>query len=290
VLLKTMIPILSPYVRPYVSDSTWRSMGELYLRVEQARSAARDRLIYLRDKTHVCQVREQTIKIRVSNYLEKYRAETYATKEPDTLEWLDEHLRDGDVFFDVGANIGLYSLYAGKLRPSATVFAFEPESLNFARLCGNVLANRLDNVIPTCIPLTDRETFDYFRLSEFNAGSSCHGFGEGGTAEFVGGEKPNLRQGMLGTSIDILVERHGLARPNLIKVDVDGIEERITSGMMSTLKHGSVRTVLIEITSHRGNPGPIPEQLAGLGFQLRRRGIEHKYGEYACQNHIYERT
>lgn len=56
--------------------------------------------------------------------------------------------RDGDIFYDVGANIGLYSLYAAKLRPTCRVFAFEPVSHNFGNLCENLLLNRVANVTP----------------------------------------------------------------------------------------------------------------------------------------------
>jgi hypothetical protein len=73
-----------------------------------------------------CKVDELSIAIRISTPNEHYRADTYATKEPETIEWLRENLRDGDSFYDVGANIGLYSLYAAKLQPRCRVFAFEP--------------------------------------------------------------------------------------------------------------------------------------------------------------------
>src|SRR5206468_150350 len=91
-----------------------------------------------------------TLALHVSSAQEHYRADTYATKEPETIEWVRRRLGKGDVLFDVGANIGLYSLFAAKLEPSCRVVAFEPESNNFSSLCRNVLLNRLDNVIPCC--------------------------------------------------------------------------------------------------------------------------------------------
>ena len=83
-----------------------------------------------------CEIDGLSIAIRVSTPNEYHRADIYATKEPETIEWLRENLRDGDVFYDVGANIGLYSLYAAKLRAACRVFALEPESQNFGKLCG----------------------------------------------------------------------------------------------------------------------------------------------------------
>ena len=46
------------------------------------------------------------------------------------LEWLDEKLQDGDVFFDVGANVGIYSIYAALRNKKTTIYAFEPEYSN----------------------------------------------------------------------------------------------------------------------------------------------------------------
>ena len=63
------------------------------------------------------------------------RAETFFTKEPDTIEWI-ESFDKNDVFLDIGANIGIYSLYAAK--NVSKVWAIEPESLNFAMLNLNI--------------------------------------------------------------------------------------------------------------------------------------------------------
>ena len=74
---------------------------------------------------------------------ELWRASTYETKEPDTMDWIRTHVRDG-VLYDVGANIGQYSLYAAKLRAEPLeVLAFEPEALNHAKLVRNIVHNGL---------------------------------------------------------------------------------------------------------------------------------------------------
>jgi hypothetical protein len=109
-----------------------------------------------------CEIDDLSIAIRVSTPNEYHRANTYAAKEPETIEWLRENLRDGDVFYDVGANIGLHSLYGGKLRAACRVFAFEPESQNFGKLCGNLLLDRVANVTPCFFPLSNYEAFAPF--------------------------------------------------------------------------------------------------------------------------------
>ena len=66
------------------------------------------------------------------------RANTFFSKEPETLAWIDA-MTENDVLFDVGANIGIYSVYAAL--KGLKVFAFEPESLNYAEL--NILSNTM---------------------------------------------------------------------------------------------------------------------------------------------------
>ena len=66
-------------------------------------------------------------KLLSENWITKYRARSFNDKEPEMLNWLDETLHDGDVFFDVGANVGIYSLYTALRNPKTKVYAFEPE-------------------------------------------------------------------------------------------------------------------------------------------------------------------
>ena len=59
------------------------------------------------------------------------------------LDWMDENLQEGDVFFDIGANVGVYSIYAAKRSPKAMVYAFEPEYSNLHQLKLNIINNKL---------------------------------------------------------------------------------------------------------------------------------------------------
>lgn len=62
------------------------------------------------------------------NPLNIYRVKTFSSKEPETLEWI-ERMPIGSIFWDIGANIGLYSCYAAKKR-GCRVFCFEPSVFN----------------------------------------------------------------------------------------------------------------------------------------------------------------
>lgn len=192
-----------------------------------------------------CKIHGLSIAIRISTANEHHRADTYATKEPETLDWLRDNLREGDVFYDVGANIGLYSLYAAKLRPACRVFAFEPESHNFGSLCGNLLLNRVENVTPCFFPLSNHEELAPFYVYDLQPGGALHSLGRPSSLR---DGPPLLKTGTIAVTIDALVSRYGLPAPNLLKLDVDGNEEQILDGAAAVLASRSLRSIVVEAT------------------------------------------
>ena len=90
------------------------------------------------------------------NRMNFYRIQTFSTKEPETLEWID-NFKKNKVFWDIGANIGLYSCYAAK-KNDCKVFAFEPSIFNLELLSRNIHINSLsDQITIVPIPLSDTE-------------------------------------------------------------------------------------------------------------------------------------
>jgi FkbM family methyltransferase len=146
----------------------------------------------------------------------------------------------------VGANIGLYTLFAAKLCPSCRVYAFEPESNNFSSLCRNVLLNRLENVIPCSFPLSGREGFALFHVYGLEPGAALHSLGEPSAFRE---EAPTLLQGTLTTTLDAVVRPGALPSPTLLKLDVDGLEESILDGGPALLASTALRSILVEVTT-----------------------------------------
>jgi hypothetical protein len=71
----------------------------------------------------------------IRNY-ETWRLGHYEQKGPDTLDWIDTHFKPGDTVFDIGANIGQYSLYAAKLlNHDVRILAFEPQNRQGTMSC-----------------------------------------------------------------------------------------------------------------------------------------------------------
>ena len=237
-----------------------------------------------------CNVNGIQIKVGVSSELEQFRTETYGTKEPETIDWIDNNLKEHDVLFDVGANIGLYSLYAARLNPTCKVYSFEPESQNYASLCKNIALNSVTNVIPCNFPLSDRETFDFFYVRELQPGSALHSFGR--LSDFRGASDATpLKQGALSTTLDALVGKYGVSQPTLLKIDVDGIEQKILDGAEIVLKSKKLRTILMELSFKDGSAFThLEEKLARLGLRLSSKSdwISEKNG-LTSQNYVFQR-
>ena len=72
----------------------------------------------------------------VPNQLNRFRIDTFSTKEPETLEWIDT-IPNNSTLWDIGANVGLYSIYAAKAK-NCKVIAFEPSVFNLELLARNI--------------------------------------------------------------------------------------------------------------------------------------------------------
>lgn len=192
-----------------------------------------------------------TLRYATPSPLVRTNVEALLTREPTTIPWL-RAMRPGDVFIDVGANVGLYSVYAARVS-GARVFAFEPESQNYAVLNQNIYLNALhDDVTAYCVALSDRAEVSSLFLCTFAVGFGHHDFGESSWAtDLVRGpviypKDERLEQGAISMTLDGLVESGALPVPNHIKIDVDGFEWKVLAGATRTLARPEVRSVLIE--------------------------------------------
>lgn len=171
-----------------------------------------------------------------------WRVQTLYTKEPDTIAWI-RNMQDGQVLFDIGANMGQYSLLAAK--QGVKVHAFEPEAQNFALLVRNIAINGLSNLItPWPVALSDHVSLDILHLSGMLPGGSCHAYGD--SKDFRGNDHQfPFSQGSCATTLDHFCAKYGHA--DHIKIDVDGFEHLVIKGADVTLT--KAKSVLIEINT-----------------------------------------
>lgn len=201
------------------------------------------------------------------------RLRTLFSKEPITLAWIDT-FGEGETLYDIGANVGMYTIYAAVMRDAA-VYAFEPEALNYAELNKNIFLNDLHGrVLGYCLALSDVDKLDRLLLSDFGLGISYHDFEENSWTEdkqFAADwrvSKDNRRsQGCLGRRLDSLIG-DGLPAPQHIKIDVDGLEHRVVEGMMETLQLPTLKTVLIEINFDNPKNLAIIDRLGEIGWRF----------------------
>lgn len=195
------------------------------------------------------------------NELILWRIDTFHDKEPETLKWIEE-MESNSTFFDIGANIGLYSIYAAK--KGLNVFSFEPEALNYSELTKNVYLNKLSNIKPVNLALSSNEQFVTFTTSSQLAGTA--------NQESDLTQRKNLitatTQTSFGTSVDKLIETYAFPFPNYIKIDVDGPELEIIRGMKKTIANKELRSVLIEIDENQQAHKEIIETLLSAGFKI----------------------
>jgi FkbM family methyltransferase len=227
------------------------------------------------------------------NQMAMWRAETLFTKEPATIEWL-RRLKPTDILLDVGANVGMYTIFAAAQR-SAKVFAFEPESQNFSLLVKNIYINELsDKVVPICAALSDKVAIDSLYLSNFawDGGSSCHSFGEAVGFDLKPRKSP-LVQGCISYTIDQAIEDGAMEVPTFIKVDVDGFEHKVFEGAKKTLLNRKVRSICVEINPNLEEHQKLIKGLEQLGFfydisQVNQ--VKRKEGAFlGCAEYIFDR-
>ena len=207
--------------------------------------------------------------IDVSSSMENNVRTRSCAKEPETISWIERDFRPGDVMWDIGANVGAYSLVAAKyFKGKVKVYAIEPSFLNFSQLCRNIALNVCGDVVtPLNIALSEKTCVGRFNYQNFMTGGALHSFGE--AVDFKNEVfEPVFRQDILSFSIDDLIHIFGLPVPDHIKLDVDGLETAIMKGAEKTLSNKKVRSILVELGDR---DVPLVEQLKRHGFVVRER-------------------
>lgn len=195
----------------------------------------------------------------------------FFAKEPGTCDWIRNTVKPGQVFYDIGANIGIYTLLAAdRVGNNGRVYAFEPHSANFTRLLDNIAGNGFEETVVPCNFALHHEAgffpFNYRSSEAATAESQLDSARNATRDEF----QPVVSELKYASSIDHLVKEQGFAPPHHVKIDVDGNELLILRGM-SALLQDSQRPTSIQVEINPPTRDSIPAFMAEHGYRLCER-------------------
>lgn len=194
--------------------------------------------------------------------------------EVNEIKFVNNFLKPGDIFVDIGANIGLFSLIAAhRVGNSGKVYAFEPTDKPYQRLSENVRLNNFNNVIHHRVALSDQVgQFPFFEIQD----------GFDGWNSFA---RP--REGRVFTqnvvqcdTWDNFASRNNvMGKVSMMKIDVEGWEARLLLGGSETLSRMDAPVLQVEFSSEMAKAAgsscrEIYHVLETLGYELFRYEAE----------------
>lgn len=204
-------------------------------------------------------------------------------KEPFTVAYIEEHVQPGDVFYDIGANVGPYSLIAAKATGGqATVFAFEPSPASFRDLVRNVELNEVgESVTPLPLALWSETGLLPVAWRSDIAGAARHRLGS----------RPKATSLTIGVRLDDAIEQLGVPAPTHAKIDTDGHEVEVLRGAAKALADPSWRTLIVELDRKETDRNrEIRALLSAAGFDggvLQERTPSERYPDPAKRPDVY---
>ena len=196
----------------------------------------------------------------------------YRIYEPDETPFVIGRLRPGDVFLDVGANVGYYALLAAEaVGPRGAVHAFEPVPANCAALRANVALNNLENVTTNEMAVGDgaaRELTLYIR-----AGAENSGWASVTRSETRPGEPVRVP----ATTLDEFVGDRGIERVALVKIDAEGAEPLVLRGGARLLGRADAPDLAVEVNAFLlgkvgSSAAALIAQMEALGYTVNAIG------------------
>jgi len=199
------------------------------------------------------------IKFFIPNTRTRQRADTLLTKEKDTIKWIND-LEEGTTLYDIGSNVGIYSVYFLAINKGSIV-CFEPSFSNLMLLSKNINLNKFDKrCVVISNPLYKINTIKDFTFSTDDFGHSGASVNDNYAASLA-----NFSIQTMTTTLDHLHDEKILTKiPGAIKIDVDGNEEKILRGGKKVISNKNCKTIIIENIHANSN---IEALLLDAGFK-----------------------
>lgn len=205
--------------------------------------------------------------------------------EREQLSLFLKSLRPGDVVWDVGSFIGMYSVFASaRIGEEGQIVAFEPESTAFGMANANAQANRLENIQVLNVALSDINTNEGVVYSSQENNNAIHSLRQNAKLQEEG-QQIQIHRG------DDLVAASTIPAPTVIKMDIEGAEFGALSGMVELLKDPTCRFLFLEVhptelPDFGGSVEKLEKLIDEVGFQVSKkiqRGSEYHYFCYKDQ-------
>ena len=223
------------------------------------------------------------VKFFSPNYNCYWRVSSILTREPETISWIDSFKNEKKIiFWDIGSNIGLFSIYACIKFNSIKVFSFEPSLSNLRVLSRNIYINNFAdkiNILP--IGLGSKNKFKTFNESVFSEGSALHQFQK--SSKSLNSYKTQI------FSINFLIENNLVELPNYLKMDVDGIEDEILQGSSKLFENKNLTSCIIEINGDREKLNQINKFFNSYDFYTDFNIKKIKKNEFFSSNFIFSK-
>jgi FkbM family methyltransferase len=184
------------------------------------------------------------------------------------IGFLIERLRPGDTCWDIGASIGVYSVMLAKaVGPTGRVLCFEPEPRDVQKLKSNAALNSLTNIEAVNVALGSQRASATLQVTR-NPGSGQHSLLNRPGTVFPASINVEVYPG------DLWRQENARPVPNAVKVDVEGFEEEVLSGLSETLRDEHCRTVVCEVhfqiledVGHKDVPAKLEKMLRAAGLE-----------------------
>jgi FkbM family methyltransferase len=166
------------------------------------------------------------------------------------MDWSEFHfmrayLQPSDTFFDVGANVGTYTLWASQfISEAGRIVAFEPDPTNHARFRTQLALNHLEWIRVEDLALYDSEGVLRFSREK-----------DGLNHVVVDPTESERTIEIRSTTLDAYCEREGIAQVDFIKLDVEGAEASVLRGAQGMLSEGRLRVIQLECNQQALNHG-----------------------------------
>lgn len=204
--------------------------------------------------------------------VDAFRPISLWVKEPGTMAWIQRDTRPDDCFLDIGANIGIYTIAAAhRVGTAGKVYAVEPHKVNGVTLMRNVVQNNFaDRVVIVPVALSDEVGFATFHYLSLDSASTGSQLGSNRNASTGKEFQPVASEMVPVTSIDQLIAQGVMQTPNLVKIDVDGIELAILRGMKHLLT-GAQRPRSVQVELNPGEQDDICAFMTSAGYKILER-------------------